>query len=66
MGIERKTEDIPEVEVTPEMADLGGRIILAEPGVADYGVFFSAPDLAAKVYEAMQRLRPISRDLSGR
>ena len=46
-----------EAEVTSEMAEIGADIILGEPGVADLGVFFSAPDLAEKVYQAMDRVR---------
>ena len=56
MSAEPKRDDIPEV--TPEMADAGASIILAEPGVADFGVFFSAPDLAERVYRAMHRGPP--------
>jgi hypothetical protein len=47
-----------EIEVTPAMKDVGARVILAEDGVADQGVFFSAPDLAARVFSAMEQVRP--------
>jgi hypothetical protein len=35
------------------MAEAGALVILREPSVAAFGVTFSAPDLAAKVYQAM-------------
>jgi hypothetical protein len=50
-------EKSSEIEVTPEMANLGADIILSERGVADFGVFFSAPDLAARVFQAMESAR---------
>lgn len=46
-----------EIEVTPAMVEVGADTILREPGVADLGVFFSARDLAVKVYGAMTRAR---------
>jgi hypothetical protein len=46
-----------EIEVTSEMADLGADVILSERGVAEIGVFFSAPDLAVKVFLAMESAR---------
>jgi len=47
---------IPEIEVTPEMTDAGCEIIFSTPGVAEFGVFFSGDELAAKVYRAMAAL----------
>jgi hypothetical protein len=47
----------PQIEVTPEMAETGGSIILHEPEVADLGVSFSGSDLARKVYEAVELAR---------
>jgi hypothetical protein len=35
------------------MMEAGAAVILDEPGVAEFGVFFSAPDLAKKVFLAM-------------
>jgi hypothetical protein len=45
---------IPEVEITPDMVSAGEDAILGVVGGADLGGSFSAPDLAAKVYEAME------------
>ena len=54
----RPPRDKPqEIEVTLEMAEIGGAIILRQPRVADWGVFFSGPDLARKVCEAMELAR---------
>lgn len=52
-------DHIPEkaTEITPAMKDAGADVILAEQGVADLGVSFSAPDLAERVYLAMARER---------
>jgi len=47
----------PEIVVTPEMIEAGEDTILGVVGGADLGGFFSAPDLAKKVYEAMEHLR---------
>lgn len=59
MGKRKKVrEQIREVTVTDEMAEVGASVMLAEPGVAPLGVFFSGADLARKVYEAMRRLEP--------
>ena len=51
-----------EIEVTPPMMEAGSHVIVAEPGVAEIGVFFSPTDLAKKVYEAMERRRLSDRD----
>ncbi len=48
-------------EITPGMIDAGERAILREPGVAEVGVYFSARELAEKVYLAMESLRKSSR-----
>lgn len=45
------------IEITPEMAEAGMEAIFGEPGVAEVGVFFSARDLAVKVYRAMDSRR---------
>ena len=45
-------------KITPEVIEAGATSILREPGVAELGVFFSARDLAVKVYRAMQCERP--------
>jgi hypothetical protein len=66
MGTKHGTEDIPMTTVTPRMAEAGADVILGEKGVADFGVFFSAPDLAAKVYRAMDTLRASSRNRASR
>lgn len=55
-----KDRNPKEIEVTPEMADAGANVIFQTDGVAPLGVFFSGPDLAEKVYRAMEcvRLQP--------
>lgn len=45
-----------EIEITPEMIEAGADLILQESGVADFGVFFDARDLAKRVYLAMGNL----------
>ncbi|MGZ3319456.1 MAG: hypothetical protein ACXU9C_00585, partial [Xanthobacteraceae bacterium] len=40
------------IEIAPEIAEIDGTLILR-----DLGVFFSGPDLAEKVYEAMEQVR---------
>jgi basic membrane lipoprotein Med (substrate-binding protein (PBP1-ABC) superfamily) len=47
----RQTE--PEATITPEMLEAGADAILCEVGGADLGGFFSAYDLAERVYRAM-------------
>lgn len=49
-----KTKERSEIEITPEMIEAGEDVILCELGGADLGGFFSAPDLARKVYLAMR------------
>ena len=46
-------ETADEVEITPEMIDAGADAILCVVGGADLGGFFSAQELAARVYRAM-------------
>ena len=57
---ERHTDG--EIEVTPEMAEIGSSIIFQAPGVAPCGVFFSGEDLATEVYRAMEHHRRLKRD----
>jgi hypothetical protein len=46
-----------EIEVTPEMIEIGAEVILGEVGGADLGGLFSAPELARQVYLAMSSAR---------
>jgi len=46
-----------ETEITPEMIDDGEDVILCEVGGADLGGYFSARDLAERVYRAMDSAR---------
>jgi hypothetical protein len=49
------TKDAPsaEIEVTPEMIEAGEEAILCVVGGADLGGWFSADDLAKRVFLAM-------------
>jgi len=49
----RGSKDGDIANVTPEMLEAGEAVILAALGGADLGGFFSAAELAAKVYRAM-------------
>ncbi len=49
-------EEEPEIKITPKMMEAGADIILGSVGGADLGESFCAPDLAAKVYRAMDAL----------
>jgi hypothetical protein len=46
-----------EIEVTQEMMEAGEEAVLQEVGGAGLGGYFSATDLAVKVYRAMQAAR---------
>ena len=46
-----------ELEVTPEMLAAGEDVILCEVGGAELGGYFSARDLAIRVYRAMGSVR---------
>lgn len=48
-------ENIPAIEISAGMLDAGEQAILEEVGGADLGGFFSARDLAEKVFAAMKR-----------
>lgn len=53
--------DLPvaqRVEITPEMIEAGEAAVFSEVGGADLGGFFSAADLARKVFLAMKSLEP--------
>lgn len=49
-----------EIEVTPEMIEVGEDLILCKTGA----VLFSAADLALQVYRAMERSRREGRSLA--
>ena len=46
-----------EIEITPEMIEAGEDVILCEVGGANLGGLFSAPELAARVFRAMDSVR---------
>lgn len=51
------TADIANDEIGTDMLAAGEAVILEEVGGADLGGFFSARDLAARVYRAMDNLK---------
>jgi len=55
------TEPIDEIEITPEMIEAGESVILSEVGGADLGGWFSASDLAVRVFLAMRALDNVSK-----
>ena len=57
--VENPSRDRPadEIEVTPEMIEAGEYAILSEIGGVQIGGLFSARDLAASVYRAMELTR---------
>ena len=48
-----ETDAEDAIEITPEMIEIGADVILGVVGGADLGGFFSAPELAEKVFRAM-------------
>ena len=56
--VKLKSDDVAENGITAEMAEIGAEIILRELGFTDFGVSFSVPDLAAKVFAAMDARHP--------
>jgi hypothetical protein len=57
MTDEAKRTGAPEGDITEAMTEAGAMEILGEVGGADLGGFFSAEELANKVYRAMERIR---------
>lgn len=51
---------------TPAMIEAGAQVILEEVGGADLGGFFSAPDLAARVFAAMTHQQKLGHGQCGR
>ena len=56
-----RSTDNSSTEITPEMIEAGEDVILCEVGGADLG-YFSASDLAYRVFRAMERTRPVAPD----
>jgi hypothetical protein len=46
-----------EIKITPEMIESGANVIICEVGGADLGGFFSARDLAERVFRAMKSVQ---------
>src|SRR5262249_49387993 len=53
---ERNLMTSSDFEITPQMIEAGAEAILSQIGGADLGGFFSAPELAVLVYQAMSRV----------
>lgn len=49
--------DAPDEKITASMVEAGVSALLSDPDVSPEGVFFSPPDLAMKVYQAMRDRR---------
>ena len=54
MSTEREYPEPTKAEITAEMITAGEEVILGEVGGADLGGYFSARDLARRVYLAMR------------
>jgi hypothetical protein len=52
----RQAGESKEIEITRDMVEAGGNVIISESGVAPLGFSFSPDDLAEKVYRAMSAL----------
>jgi hypothetical protein len=52
MGTKQKTEDIPDIEVTPAMVEAGRDVLLAEISVW-FGPDYDSAEVAEKVFRAM-------------
>jgi hypothetical protein len=55
---QNEANESEEIEITPEMIEIGANVILCEVGGAELGELFSAPELATRVYLAMVSARP--------
>ena len=58
----RQAGEKPEVEITEDMIEAGASAICAEPGAGPCGLGFSPPEMAKKVYQAMEARRREARD----